>query len=168
MFDAKGDITPEFDPPSHDEDREQVTQEQRRGSLDPASALLQMLANTAMAKSCAMNVPVFDGKRRFDITGSDNGTDTIDEKDYSAYRGPARLCSADFTMIAGNWKNGEKARFWEKNDKEVGREPFSIWLAKISPELPEMAVRLESGSVWGLIVAHLTQWRYAGPDDLKS
>jgi hypothetical protein len=30
-----------------------------------------------------------------------------------------------------------------------------------------MAVRLESGSVWGLIVMHLSAWHYATPDEMK-
>lgn len=166
-FDKKGDITAEFDPPSHDSNREVVTPEQKRGSLDPVSALVQMLASSAIDRQCNMTVPVFDGKRRFDITSVDRGMDAIDDDDYSVYKGSAHLCDATFTMVAGAWKEGEKSGFWKLNEKEQGREPFHIWLATLSPELPEMPVRLESGSVWGLIVMHLARWRYAAPDDLK-
>lgn len=167
VFDGKGNITPEFDPPSHDENRDSVTADQRRGALDPVTALLQMLASSAIQKNCAVTVPVFDGKRRFDIAATDSGMDTIDEEGYSVYKGPARICDATFNMVAGAWKEGEKSGFWKLNEKEAGREPFHIWLASLASELPEMPVRLESGSVWGLIVMHLSQWRYAGPDDLK-
>lgn len=166
-FDTKGNVTPSFDPPSHDENREIVTAEQRRGSLDPITGLLQMLANIALKNSCNVTVPLFDGKRRFDVSGTDDGTEDIDEADYNAYKGPARLCNVDFTMIAGEWKDRETSGFWKKNDKENGREPFHIWLASVAPGLPDLPVRLQSGSVWGLIVMHMSKWRYATPADLQ-
>ncbi len=166
-FDAKGNVAPEFDPPSHEEGREVVTLDQRRGSLDPVTALLQMMAHAAIQKNCAVTVSVFDGKRLFDITGSEGGAEDIDEEDYGVYKGPARVCNADFKMIAGEWQDRKPARFWQKNDKEMGRDPFHIWLAPVSPDLPEMPVRLETGSVFGLIMIHLSSWRYATSADFK-
>ncbi len=167
-FDARRDVSVEFDPPSHDEGREAITPEQRIRSFDPITALLQMLAHVAIEHSCAVTVPVFDGKRRFDITGIDAGSDTVNDGEYSVYNGPARLCDASFKMIAGEWKDRKPTRFWQKNDKEEGREPFHIWLATLAPGMPEMPVRLESGSVFGLIIVHLTGWHYATPDELKA
>ena len=160
---ANGDVKPEFNPPNKDKNREQVTTEQRRGALDPITALLQMLAHVAINDSCDVTVPIFDGKRRFDLTGSNSGVDNIDEDDYNVYKGPARVCDADFKMIAGEWKDDrKKARFWQKNDKgDAGRDPFQIWLAKLEPTMPEMPVRLESSSVFGNIVIHLSSWKYA-------
>jgi len=166
-FDGKGDVSPEFEPPSRDENREIVTPEQRRGSLDPISALLQMLAHVAVDKSCSIPVPVFDGKRRFDITGRDAGYDVTEGEEYGVYSGQARLCAADFKMISGEWKDREHANFWRKTEHEAGREPFHIWLASPAPGLPEMAVRLESGSIGGLVVVHLSSWRYATAEEIK-
>jgi hypothetical protein len=167
-FDGKGDVVPEFDPPSHDENREIVTTEQRHGALDPITALLQMLAHVAVDKSCATPVPVFDGKRRFDITGRDAGYDVTEGEEYGVYSGKARLCHADFKMISGEWKDREHARFWQKTENEAGREPFEIWLASPAPGLPEMPVRLESGSIAGLVVVHLSSWRYATSEEIKA
>jgi hypothetical protein len=167
-FDKTGNVTPEFDPPSHDENREIVTDEQKIGSLDPVTALLQMLAHVAVDKSCAIPVPVFDGKRRFDITGRDEGFDDNESEDYGVYSGKARLCGADFRMISGEWKDGEHARFWKKTESEPGREPFHIWLASIAPDLPEIPVRLESGSIAGLVVVHLSEWHYASDAEIKA
>jgi hypothetical protein len=162
-FDGTGEVVPDFDPPNHDENREIVTPEQRHGALDPISALLQMLAHVAVQKNCTVTVPVFDGKRRFDISGGHESSGIIDEGDYSTYKGNARVCAADFKMISGEWKDREHARFWQKTETEEGRDPFHIWLAKPAPDLPEIPVRLESGSVWGLIVIHLTTWHYTDP-----
>jgi hypothetical protein len=167
-FTRDGDVKTEFEPPNHDVDREAVTAEQRRGSLDPVTALLQMVAYLAVEKNCNVTVPIFDGKRRFDITAKDAGTEDIDEEDYGVFKGTARKCTAAFKSIAGEWKEQEKDKFWKKNDKENGREPFRIWLGSVSPDLPELPVRLDSGSVWGIIVMHLTKWRYANSSDFKS
>ena len=167
-FDGKGDVVPEFDPPEHDLNREIVTVEQRYRSLDPSTALLQMLAHIAISKSCAMPVAVFDGKRRFDIIGHDAGKDVVDGEDYGVYSGPARLCEADFKMISGEWKDREHAHFWQKSETEAGRDPFHIWLASPAADLPEIPVRLESGSIAGLVVVHLSAWTYVSSDEIKS
>jgi hypothetical protein len=167
-FGSKGNIEAEFDPPSHDENRETVTPEQKKGSLDPITALLQMLAHIAIQKNCNVTVHVFDGKRRFDVTGIDNGTEDIDEGDYGFYKGTTRTCDASFKMIAGEWKDREPSKFWQKSDNEAGRAPFHVWLAGIGPQKTELPVKLESDSVFGLIVVHLTNWHYAAPDEVKA
>jgi hypothetical protein len=167
-FNGKGDVVPEFDPPNTDKNREIVTKEQRQGALDPITALLQMLAHVAVDKSCAIPVPVFDGKRRFDIVGRDAGYEITENEDYGVYSGKARLCGADFKMISGEWKDREHANFWKKTETEAGREPFHIWLASPAKGLPELPVRLESTSVAGLVVVHLSSWSYATSGEIRS
>ena len=167
-FDGKGGIKANFDPPNTDKNREIVTPEQQQGALDPVTALLQMLAHIAVEKSCAMPVPVFDGKRRFDITGRDAPAETTEGDDYGVYSGKARVCNAYFKMISGEWKDGEHARFWQKTETEPGREPFHIWLASPDPRLPEIPVRLESGSIAGLVVVHLSSWKFVSGDEIKA
>jgi len=144
-----------------------VTDAQKRGALDPVTALLQMLAHVAVDQSCDVKVPVFDGKRRFDLNGEDRGEENVDDKDYGVYSGPARVCSVDFTMIAGEWKDREKNRFWEKEGGGQGRDPFHIWLASLDTKLPELPVRLDSTSAFGDVYVHLTQWHYATKDEIK-
>lgn len=161
-FTKNGDVSPFFDPPNKDVNREIVTPEQRSHSLDPVTGLLQMLAQVAAHDNCNITVPIFDGKRLFDITGIDHGFENIDDGEYSAYNGDTRVCGAEFKMVAGEWKekNHIQNGFWQRNDKDLGRDPFEIWVARISPELPELPVRLRGGSVWGLIVMHLSEWHY--------
>jgi Protein of unknown function (DUF3108) len=167
-FTAKGDVVPEFDPPNTDKNREIVTPEQRLNSLDPISALLQMLGHVAVENSCSIPVPVFDGKRRFDITGRDEGYGMAGDEDYETYSGKARLCGGDFKMISGEWKDGEHAHFWQKTETESGRDPFHIWLAAPAKNMPEIPVRLETSSVAGLVIIHLTSWRYASSAEIKA
>lgn len=167
-FTPKGDIKAAFDPPNTDQNREIVTDQQKRGALDPVTALLQMLDHVAVEDSCDMKVPVFDGKRRFDLNGEDKGEEMVDEKDYGVYSGPARKCSVNFDMIAGDWQDRKKNRFWERENGEQGRDAFHIWLANVAPDMPELPVRLESTSPFGDVIVHLTNWHYASADEIKN
>jgi hypothetical protein len=161
-FDKRRNVTLEFIPyEKPDDNREIVTAEQRRGSLDPLSVIVQLLGDLAVNKSCVATEPAFDGKRRFDLIGEDRGRGDTDPQGYGIYKGGARLCDIHFTMISGKWMDREHSLFWQYMDGDKGHEPFRIWVATLSPELPELAVRAESPSVWGRIVVHLKGWRYA-------
>lgn len=167
-FKKNGDIDPKFDPPENSANhREPVSFDQRHGSLDPVTGLLQLLAHEAVHQNCNVSVPIYEGRRRFDIISSDEGYDDIDDEDYNVFHGHARLCNAAFTMVAGEWIDRPPDRFWTRDANEKGREPFHIWLGKIDEHLPDMPVRLESGSIWGIIVMHMSAWHYATPDELK-
>ncbi|MDD5585986.1 MAG: DUF3108 domain-containing protein, partial [Alphaproteobacteria bacterium] len=166
-FDEQLNVTPEFIPHEEpDKNREIVTAEQRRGSLDPLSVILQLLGDLAVNKSCAVTEPAFDGKRRFDLRSEDKGWEDTDPQGYGMYSGKARRCDVYFKMIAGKWLDREHSLFWQYVDGDKGRHPFRIWLAALSPELPELAVRVESPSAWGRIVVHLKGWRYVEGKDL--
>jgi hypothetical protein len=164
-FTAK-DITSEYNPPEQQDKDKALTPAQKEGALDPISALLQMLAHLAITNNCNVSVPVFDGKRRFDVIANDTGSEYIDEEDYGVYKGDARTCDARFKEVAGEWTEKIKARFWKKGENGEDREPFHIWLAQAAPGLPQLAVRIETGSVWGDVYMHLTKWRPAAPADL--
>jgi len=168
-FDSKGGVKTSFEPPRNDQKDDGVSLAQKRGSLDPVTALLQMLAHVAVDNDCTVTVPVFDGKRRFDLNGQDEGMEYVDETDYGVYTGMAHRCDVDFSMIAGEWKEkDQKHRFWEHADGQASRDPFHIWLASVAPKLPELPVRLESTSAWGNIMVHMSAWHYATSAELKS
>ncbi len=138
-----------------------VTEEAKRGALDPLSGILQLLGDLAVNKHCWGSEPLFDGRRRFDLVGEDKGYGMTDPDEYGMYKGMARRCDVHFQLVSGEWKDRERSRFWLHKDGTPGREPFEVWLAQLAPELPELAVRAESPSVWGRIVVHLKGWRYA-------
>lgn len=163
-FTAK-DIATTFDPPETEDKDKELTPAQKQGALDPVTALLQMLAHLSAKNDCDVTVPVFDGKRRFDVIANDVGHEEIDEADYGIYKGDARTCDARFKAVAGEWTERIKAQFWKKADNGEDREPFHVWLAHVAPDLPELAVRIETGSAWGDVYMHLTKWRPATAED---
>ncbi len=161
-YDRNQNINVVFEPSeTPSEERNIVSDKEKRGALDPLSGILQLLGDLAVNKHCWGSEPLFDGRRRFDLVGEDKGRGFTDPDEYGLYKGEARRCDVHFNMVAGEWKDRERSRFWMHKDGTPGREPFEIWLAQLSPDLPELAVRAESPSAWGRIAVHLKGWRYA-------
>jgi hypothetical protein len=79
-----------------------VTQEQKRGALDPMSAITSILVGerATATNPCGNGVKVFDGRRRYDI----NFTYLKDEPvrlTNGLFNGNAHLCQIHYNQIAG-------------------------------------------------------------------
>jgi hypothetical protein len=97
--DAK-DVTAETSDP--DAERVPLTAEHRKGVVDPLSALLVPVGGTGAvvaAEACQRTLPIFDGRRRFDLTLSYKRIDQVKAKGYA---GPAVICAVAFRAIAGH------------------------------------------------------------------
>jgi hypothetical protein len=155
-----GKVKVSFVNDSNDEKRDQVPPEMLRSTLDPVSSVLQLMGNLAMDNSCNATAPVFDGKRRFDVKTTDKGEATLSLPKYNVYSGDVRNCEVQFEMIAGKWRDRERSKFWLNSKGEADRPPFTVSLAHVSPQAPYIPVRVEGKSGYGLIVVHLTGWKY--------
>jgi hypothetical protein len=97
--DAK-DVTAETSDP--DAERVPLTAEHRKGVVDPLSALLVPVGGTGAvvaAEACQRTLPIFDGRRRFDLTLSFKRIERVKAKGYA---GPAVVCAVAFKAIAGH------------------------------------------------------------------
>jgi hypothetical protein len=97
--DAK-DVTAQTSDP--DAERVPLTAEHRKGIVDPLSALLVPVGGTGAvvaAEACQRTLPIFDGRRRFDLTLSFKRIDQVKAKGYA---GPAVVCAVAFKAIAGH------------------------------------------------------------------
>ena len=79
-----------------------VTREQKKGALDPMSAITSILAGESATATnpCGNGVKVFDGRRRYDI----NFTYLRDEPvklNNGLFNGNAHLCQIHYSQIAG-------------------------------------------------------------------
>ena len=91
-----------FSDPPYPETRYAVTEDQQRRTLDPLSAavFLTTSINAQNAKPCETVAPVFDGRRRYDV--SLRFVRTADVKmDNGLYRGPVSVCQVRYNQIAG-------------------------------------------------------------------
>lgn len=90
-----------FDPPI-DQIRFPVTREQRKGAIDPMSALIAMLTGaSADAKApCGTGVQIYDGRRRYNVQFAYVKDERL-TLDHGLYQGSAHLCELHFVPIAG-------------------------------------------------------------------
>lgn len=149
-FQPDGSIDSVVLPPPEDDDREPVTPAQQRGALDPISAILNAAQGLATTGSCAQRLPVFDGRRRYDLEFSDGGHETLKASDYASFSGEATLCLFRYIRIAGYQKPGSTR--WS-NPRDVDRV-YKVWLAPIAPGLPPLPVRIEAEGTFGDLIVH--------------
>jgi Protein of unknown function (DUF3108) len=122
------------------------------GTVDPLS--LAVAAARALERNgrCDQTVPVFDGRRRYDLTLTHVDEATLPPNEYSIYHGPAVRCSFSMKRIAGFRKSWQSKR--QPDDRS---SPPTIWVAAIREDLPPVPVRYDGAIALGNIVIHLTR-----------
>ena len=96
--------------PPPGEDRVVLTTEHRRQVLDPLSALLMPAGDGGVSEAtCRRVLPVFDGRRRYDLSLSFKRIEQV--KASRGYAGPAAVCSVAFQPIAGHRRSSPLLTF---------------------------------------------------------
>jgi hypothetical protein len=114
------------------------------------TGLLRVSHAVARGGACAQRVPVFDGRRRYDLLFSDLGARELTPSDYSLYAGPAQLCRIRQERIGGFEVNAD--------DKDRADEG-TVWIAAVLPDTLPIPVRIEFQSSWGRSILHLVEIR---------
>jgi hypothetical protein len=147
------DVTPAA---REDYGRDEVPPEKRAGSLDPATALLTAVRWIAERHSCAERVPVFDGRRRYDVVSVDRGIETLAANDYNSFSGPAFRCDFTIEPIAGY-----EQRFADEEMRKRRFRTGRAWAAELLPGQPVVPVRIELDGEMARALIHLTDFRRA-------
>lgn len=138
-------------PPEPDPDIEgELPESLPEGTVDPLS--LAIAASRALQRNgrCDQTLPVFDGRRRYDLTLKHVDAATLPASEYSIYQGPAVRCSFSMKRISG-FRKTWKAR------RPVDASPPTIWVAQIREDLPPVPVRYDGAIALGNIVIHLSK-----------
>ncbi|WP_247872291.1 DUF3108 domain-containing protein [Azospirillum sp. TSO35-2] len=154
-YDGQGDVTASVTPPPEQDDREPVPPDLRRGTLDPLTAVLGLLAGVGRGEGCERTLPVYDGRRRYDMVFSEVGRRIVDQSRFSVFAGVALQCRVSYRPVAGYPRSASSGRFWQRNDR-AERPPVDLWLAPVAAGAPPLPVRLETESDFGSVVLHLT------------
>lgn len=111
--------------PPPGEDRVVLTTEHRRQVLDPLSALLIPAGDGGVSEAaCRRVLPVFDGRRRYDLSLSFKRIEQ--EKASQGYAGPAAVCSVAFQPIAGHRRSSPLLTFLtDGRDVEMALAPIA-------------------------------------------
>jgi len=152
-YDTRGPKQVEVEPPPEDDDRKPVPPELLIGTMDALSASLALsrMADQTNGSRCTGTVPVFDGRRRYDIVSRGVGADTLKGR---VFNGAAYKCEVDLVRIAGHSESP-----WLPQQENEGGD---IWYAALSKDWPRIPVRFETDIGMGSVVIHLTYASGAG------
>lgn len=141
-----------FDPPLPPEERESTLPFERKGTVDPVSTFLVPVVNEG--SPCDRKLPVFDGKRRYDLDLTFDRIDTITTRD-NGYSGKAIRCKVRVTPRAGM----EKAKLTNTLQQ---RDDTWIWLAPVGSGKFYFPVRVQMRTPIGGAVLDVVRLRPLG------
>ncbi len=146
-YGAEGPKQVQVAPLPEDDDREPVPPALRLGTLDALSAALAMsrLASEDESSRCSGSLPVFDGRRRYNIRSRGIGPDVLKGR---VFNGKAYKCEVELERIAGH----SESPWLPRQENEGG----DIWFAKLSRDWPAIPVRFETDIGMGSVVIHIT------------
>jgi hypothetical protein len=130
-------------------DRVPLTPAHRLGVIDPISAMLVPINgayDVLAADVCQRTLPVFDGRRRYDLKLTFKRMDSV--KAESGYAGPVVVCGVAFQPIAGHRASSTLVNYLSE-----GRD-IELWLAPVSGT----RVLASVGSMLGNLVVQATRF----------
>jgi hypothetical protein len=126
------------------------------GSVDPISAIMSLAELMRTGGTCDGTIPVYDGKRRYDLTVRKDGTRRFQPNDYTIFAGEAIACRVDFERIGGF--RVERSKY-----SRTARDRI-VWVGKPFENAPPIPVRVDVGTNYGDLIIHLTAARLGGEE----
>lgn len=156
-------IDPPLDPRP---DRVPVTEQHKRGVLDPVSAFLMPVGGRGPVldpSSCKRTLPVFDGGGRFDVVLNYRETTTLK---FRGYDGPALLCDVRYTPISGHRAERRAVQFMADN------RDIQVWLVPVGNSRLLVPARIMLRTLIGMLSIDARRMTIGGkplpPEDVPS
>jgi hypothetical protein len=141
-------------PDNVEDERDEVTPEQRAGAIDPVSAVMAVIRQMNEGRGCEARVPVFDGRMRYDIVFKNAGPREVPREGSSVFSGMADMCEFAWVPIAGRSRKATANRKPE-DDKRTGR----AYMAPLGSGQVVAPARIEFETWFGTVVGHLREVR---------
>lgn len=149
--------------PEYNLEKYPVSDLERQRSADPMSAIMQIIlaasnkSDTPETNPCGGTIPVYDGRRRFDLIMEPRGTEEISTGKGAAFEGEALKCWIGFKRVAGY-----KPRKKKRTDRTDGLSEWPdiyMWLAPVRAPgtTVHMPVRFFADTRLGSVVARATK-----------
>ncbi len=140
-----GTVRSRVAPPPEQDSRDAVPEALQQGTIDPITASL-----TAIVGGCRGRLPVFDGRRRYDLMLEELPAAAVPSR-RGVYAGTARRCRALIEPHAGFWRS-------EPHESETPAR-LEFWIASPKPSLPPAPVYLELTGARGTLSVVLREVR---------
>jgi hypothetical protein len=131
-----------------------VAANQLPGTVDNLTAYLRLERQVAHGGGCALKVPVFDGRHRYDLEFSDGGQHFLSPAAGQTFSGQTQACRMVRNEIGG---------FFVDKSHEEGARSGTIWYApQLLPGDLAVPVRMEMQTEIGDVTMFLSQLRGKG------
>lgn len=127
--------------------RQAVREGYANGTMDPASAVVALVAAFSQRQDCGGAYAVFDGVRRYDIMVEKTGGATVNRMQRSIYQGPATECSAVPKLVGGFQQAAVQSQLYPQKAR--------LWLAPALKGFPAVPVRMSATNAFGEMVLDL-------------
>ena len=138
-----------------------IPPEKLTGAVDVATAILTVARAVPSEESCAVRVPVFDGRRRFDAVIEAHGEDELPRSSRSAYSGKAEVCDLAIEVLHGRRKETDYGGL------AGGDKTMTFWFARLFDGIYPLPVRVQLDTDLGGVIGHLTSARMDGGGQSK-
>jgi hypothetical protein len=128
-----------------------VSPEMTRGTVDNVSAYLRLERQLAETGKCAMTVPVFDGRNRYDLVFADAGKQELSREGGQRFTGTAIACR----MTRHN-------RIVEPSEQDEGAVQGTFWYATLIPGEVPVPVRMRLQTQLGTVDGYLAELKGPG------
>ena len=141
--------------------KSKVPPSQLKGALDPAGALLAVLSRVDAGRVCDLRIPVFDGRRLYELVGEmdGDGAGRLRAGRYSPFAGPTVDCRVRLEKKAGFKRKSDDAR-------KRGDTAMRLRMGRVFDEVPPVPVRFAADTRYGSAVVYLHRGRLTA-DGLK-
>lgn len=156
LYDGEGNVASvAIEPKTEETDRVPVPPALVRGATDATTGLMQVLSALPPGGSCGGTIPVYDGRRRFDVRLNPEGMTDLAPTTLSSFAGPAAVCRLTFRNVAGG-RTPERTMFWRRVDAQGNAGfPTVVYLAPVAPGGETMPVRVEVDTPFGWAIVHV-------------
>ena len=160
---ASGNVAAvDIDPPLEEKpDRVPVKDADKKGVVDPVSALLMPAAASGSPTdpaNCNRTIPVFDGAARFNVVLSYSATETVE---VPGYEGPVLVCNARYVPISGHRALRPSTKFMEEN------KDMQVWLAPVEGTRFLLPLRIAVRTMIGMSVIEASNWGMQGTKNAR-
>lgn len=130
---------------------------ERRGTMDPMSAVTAIIDQMAAGASCKGSFAVFDGKLRYDVTAKMGDAGKLNGNKYMMYKGAAARCDLVLKAIDGFEEEELKGNPRERGSPSDDTLTLTMWFASPAAGLPSVPVLASASTDYGGLRIYLAR-----------
>ena len=116
-------------------------------TVDPLTAIVQINRRLERGMGCNVKLPVFDGRRRYDLILEDKGESTFKQTPFSIFKGKAFICKMNVNMFGGHKR--EKSKYAATSGEKL------VYVGRPLKDGPILPVGLTVETAFGTLTGHL-------------